>query len=193
MEISPSTSSRTMQTSVSTPAGERRGSPGQGSTADSSAGNGPVTGQRESIKSESELKSLQSLDRAVRAHEQAHLAVAGHYATSGANLQYRKGPDGRQYAVAGEVSIDTSPVSGDPEATIRKAEVIRRAALAPSNPSGQDRRVAAEAVRMALEARLEQQREKSDTSETGSRLEQRLARAATDDGAGMPALVDLLA
>ena len=101
------------------------------------------------------VKELQAIDRKVRSHELAHLAAAGQYATSGARFDLQKGPDGRSYAVGGEVSIDTSAVEGDPEATIRKAQIIRAAALAPENPSSQDRSVAAQATRMEGEARME--------------------------------------
>jgi hypothetical protein len=63
--------------------------------------------------------------------------------------------------VGGEVSIDSSPVANDPQATLTKAQQIQAAALAPANPSAQDRAVAASAARMAIEARLAlaQQRE----------------------------------
>jgi hypothetical protein len=57
--------------------------------------------------------------------------------------------------VAGEVSIDVSPVANDPQATVNKAMAIRRAALAPADPSGADRRVAARARMMEAEARAE--------------------------------------
>ncbi|WP_303620985.1 putative metalloprotease CJM1_0395 family protein, partial [Methylogaea oryzae] len=72
-----------------------------------------------------------------------------------ASFSYERGPDGQQYAVGGEVSIDTSPVPNDPEATARKAEQIRRAALAPANPSGQDISVAAAASQMQAQAQAE--------------------------------------
>ena len=75
------------------------------------------------------------------------------------------GPDGRRYAVGGEVAIDASRVPGDPQATIRKAQVIRRAALAPAAPSAQDQRVAAQATRMEQQARAEllRQQDAEDT------------------------------
>jgi len=102
-----------------------------------------------------QLQELKSRDREVRAHEQAHLSAAGSYATSGARLTTERGSDGKQYATSGEVSIDTSPVSGDPQKTIAKAEVIQRAALAPAQPSAQDRSVAAQAAQMETQARAE--------------------------------------
>lgn len=101
-----------------------------------------------------EIEQLKSRDREVRAHEQAHLAAAGSLATSGANYTYQRGPDGVNYAVGGDVKIDTSP--GDtPEDTIRRAQIIRAAAMAPAEPSGQDRAVAAQAASMEADARAE--------------------------------------
>lgn len=111
---------------------------------------------------ERELEELQARDREVRAHEQAHMAAAGRYATHGAAFDYTRGPDGRQYATGGEVSISTSEVAGDPEATLRKMEQVRRAALAPTEPSAQDLRVAADASAAATRARQEIAREARD-------------------------------
>ncbi|WP_428388583.1 putative metalloprotease CJM1_0395 family protein [Mucisphaera sp.] len=107
-----------------------------------------------------QVQQLQQRDREVRAHEQAHKNAAGQYATSGPTYSYQTGPDGKRYAVGGSVGIDASPVANDPEATIRKMAVVRRAALAPAEPSGQDRKVAAQAAQTAAEARqqLNQQR-----------------------------------
>ncbi|MFK7955733.1 MAG: putative metalloprotease CJM1_0395 family protein [Lysobacterales bacterium] len=99
------------------------------------------------------VRELAATDRRVRAHEAAHLAAAGGLARGGASFSYQRGPDNRLYAVAGEVQIDASKVSGDPQATLRKAQQIQRAALAPADPSAQDRAVAAAAQRMAIEAR----------------------------------------
>jgi len=101
------------------------------------------------------LARLRDRDREVRAHEAAHLAVAGSYAVGGINLQMTRGPDGGLYATGGDVQIDVSTVPNDPTATLRKAETIRRAAMAPANPSPQDQRVAAVAGKMAVTAQLE--------------------------------------
>ena len=99
------------------------------------------------------LAQLKARDMEVRAHEQAHLAAAGSHARGGMSFTYQTGPDGRQYAIGGEVGIDTSAVPGDPEATLQKAMQIQRAALAPAEPSAQDLRVASSAAQMAVEAR----------------------------------------
>ncbi|WP_417070150.1 putative metalloprotease CJM1_0395 family protein [Niveibacterium terrae] len=101
-----------------------------------------------------EITTLKNTDSKVRSHEAAHMAAAGGLSHSGASYEYTTGPDGKRYAVGGEVSIDTS--SGrTPEETLRKAEQIRGAALAPADPSGQDLQVAAQAAQMAMRARAE--------------------------------------
>lgn len=98
------------------------------------------------------IEELRKRDAEVKKHEQAHRAAAGSYAKGAPKYEYETGPDGARYAVGGEVQIDTAPIPGDPEATIRKAQTIKRAALAPAEPSGQDRQVAGEADRMMREA-----------------------------------------
>ncbi|QEY16907.1 catalase [Cellvibrio sp. KY-GH-1] len=109
----------------------------------------------EELKTEQkQIQDLAARDREVRAHEQAHAAVAGQYAGS-PTYSFVRGPDGVSYAVGGSVEVDTSPIPGDPEATLRKAQQLRRAANAPAEPSSQDGRVAAQAAKMELEARAE--------------------------------------
>lgn len=102
-----------------------------------------------------EVEELKRRDQEVRAHELAHLSAAGPYATGGMSFEYRQGPDGERYAVGGEVSIDTSPVANDPEATLRKARQLQAAAFAPAEPSGQDRAVGQQAAQMAARAQQE--------------------------------------
>lgn len=123
-----------------------------------------TSSQSLSADDETLLRTLQARDREVRQHEQAHLAASGGLALSGARFSYQRGPDGVDYAVGGEVSIDTSP-GGTPEETLQRARQLRAAALAPARPSGQDLAVAAQAARMAMDAQTE------------------LARSARDDGA----------
>lgn len=101
------------------------------------------------------VETLKKADSEVRAHEMAHIAAGGGYITSGATFSYQKGPDGKNYAVGGEVGIDTSPVPGDPEATLRKMRRVRAAALAPAQPSSQDLKVASNAASQAVKAMAE--------------------------------------
>ena len=107
-----------------------------------------------SEEEQKQLEKLKARDREVRAHEQAHLAAAAGLAMSGASYTYQRGPDGANYAIGGEVKIDTSPGS-TPEETIQRAQRIRAAAMAPAEPSGADRAVAAKASQMEAEARAE--------------------------------------
>lgn len=102
-----------------------------------------------------QIDELKSRDREVKTHEQAHIAAGGSYVLGGASYDYQTGPDGKQYAVGGSVNIDTAPVKGDPEATIAKAQVVIKAALAPAEPSGQDQKVASAARQMISEAKKE--------------------------------------
>jgi hypothetical protein len=136
-----------------------------------------------STLTEQEVKQVQELkarDREVRAHEAAHLAAAGSLAT-GVSFTYQRGPDGVQYAVGGEVGIDTSPVAGDPEATLAKAQRIRAAALAPAEPSAQDLRVAAQAAQLAVQARAEiGQQQRAESEETSEAIEEVRDSAASD-------------
>ena len=101
-----------------------------------------------------EVRELRTRDRAVRSHEQAHKAADGSHAGP-ISLTFVTGPDGRRYATGGEVAIDLSPVEGDPDATVRKMQQVRRAALAPGEPSPQDRAVAARAGQLQARARSE--------------------------------------
>ena len=97
---------------------------------------------------------LQSRDREVRAHEAAHQAAGGG-AVGGASYSYQQGPDGKQYAIGGEVPVDLSSGGGSPEATIAKMARVRAAATAPAEPSGQDFAVAAAASSIEAAARQE--------------------------------------
>lgn len=118
------------------------------------------------------IAELERIDSEVRAHEQAHINVGRGLITSGPDYDYVYGPDGKRYAVSGEVGIDTSPEQ-KPQANIDKGQHIQETALAPVDPSPQDYRVAAtgkrleerghsdlrEEQRAATEAAAEAQRE----------------------------------
>lgn len=101
------------------------------------------------------IQQLKARDLEVKAHEQAHLGAGGQYVTSGASYVYQTGPDGNRYAIGGEVGIDTSPIAGNPEATLLKAQQVQAAAMAPAKPSSQDYSVARAAMQMANNARME--------------------------------------
>jgi hypothetical protein len=99
------------------------------------------------------IQELKERDTVVRIHEQAHAAVGGQYAGA-PTYEYETGPNGKRYAVGGEVSIDVSEEK-DPQDTISKMQVVRAAALAPAEPSTQDYKVAAQATQKEQAARAE--------------------------------------
>ena len=116
-------------------------------------------------ETQQQVRALAARDREVRAHEQAHAAVGGAYAGH-PHYDYTRGPNGVRYAQSGHVNIDISEVPGDPQATLQKMQVVSRAALAPAEPSAQDRAVAAKASMQAAQARAEIAAERTaETSE----------------------------
>ncbi|MGV8935323.1 MAG: putative metalloprotease CJM1_0395 family protein [Gallionellaceae bacterium] len=110
-----------------------------------------------------QISKLKARDTQVRQHEQAHLSASGGLNVSGASYTYQKGPNGVNYAVAGDVKIDISP-GRTPEETLARAEKITDAALAPADPSPVDRSVAASAQNMAQQARIELQQQESGSN-----------------------------
>lgn len=111
-----------------------------------------------------EVTQLKASDSEVRAHELAHVMAGGSLVRKGASFQYEMGPNGIRYAIGGEVSIDMSPVEDDPSATITKMQQVKRAALAPAEPSAQDRSVAAVASQNEALARQELAQQTSEES-----------------------------
>lgn len=109
--------------------------------------------QRLQDQEQAQVRELASRDREVRSHEQAHAAIGGAFAGA-PKYHFERGPDGVNYAVGGEVPIDVGPAA-TPELTIAKAQIVKRAAMAPAEPSPQDRRVAQEATQLEAEARRE--------------------------------------
>ncbi len=109
------------------------------------------------------IEKLKRTEARVIAHEMAHKVVGGQYAGA-VRYEYTRGPDGRLYITGGEVSIDVSE-EPTPEETIQKMEVVRRAALAPADPSPQDLAVAQTATIKEMRARLELWRKKFEEVE----------------------------
>jgi SprA-related family len=156
-----------------------RGAQGTDQVAQDAASKRRAEQERQQAERE-QIQELAARDREVRAHEQAHAAVAGQYGSS-PTYSFVRGPDGVSYAVGGEVQIDTSPIPGDPEATLRKAQQLRRAANAPAEPSSQDTNVASQAAQMEQQARAELREQQA--------IEAELLREGVDeaDGRNQPA------
>jgi len=115
-----------------------------------------------------EAAKLQQVEREVVAHEQAHMSAGAHLAGA-ARYQYTKGPDGKNYATGGEVSIKI-PEGKTPEETIQLMDQVIRAALAPANPSSQDLAVASRASMKQIQARGDMNKSQKEAYETGTNL-----------------------
>jgi hypothetical protein len=113
------------------------------------------------------LRQMQQRDREVRSHEAMHQAVGGSLAGP-ASFDYRSGPDGRRYAVSGEVPIDTAP-ERELRATIIKMQRVIDAALAPPDPSAQDQSVAVQAQGTMARAQSELSRVESEEARAAAR------------------------
>ena len=107
------------------------------------------------------LMQLQQRDSEVRSHEAAHIAAGGSAVSGAASFTYQKGPDGKLYAIGGEVPISASGGS-TPQEKIAIAKQVQAGALAPANPSPQDIKVASSAAMMEARARQELAQEKSE-------------------------------
>jgi hypothetical protein len=104
------------------------------------------------------LDDLKARDAEVKTHEAAHQSSAGGLAGA-ASYTYQQGPDGKMYAIGGEVSISTGGAS-TPEEAIANAKKIESSAMAASSPSSQDFSVASSARMMEMKAK--QQLSKQD-------------------------------
>lgn len=124
------------------------------------------------------VRQLRERDREVKNHEMAHLANAGQYARGGPTYSYQQGPDGRRYAVGGEVPIDISQEK-TPEQTLQKMRAVKRAALAPAEPSAADRSIAATAAALESQARQELQGEQA-THDTPAGTKNEKSEASTE-------------
>ncbi len=148
-----------------------------------------------------QVLELRQRDAHVRQHEAAHQGAGGSL-TGAASFSYQLGPDGRSYAVGGEVSVRLQ-AGRTPEETIANARQARRAALAPSDPSAQDLAVAAQASQMEQAASTRKSRHAIATYGKGSRAgapgaaEVQAASGGTSNGGSgvdsEPALVQVAA
>ncbi len=93
------------------------------------------------------INQLRARDRKVRAHELLHYRTGRPY-TRAPEYWFVTGPRGRRFAITGVTLFDTTLDTSDPEQAIRKLQALKRAALAPRDPSRIDLRVAREFTRL---------------------------------------------
>lgn len=119
-----------------------------------------IDGQELTEEEQQKVKEMKERHEEVRVHENAHKSAGGQYAAA-PTYTYETGPDGKRYITDGEVSIDIGEEK-DPQATIEKMQIVKRAAMAPAEPSGQDRKVYQEANQKEAAARQELAEDKKE-------------------------------
>ncbi len=107
-----------------------------------------------SEEEEKELEKMQKREDEVIKHEQAHKSAAGGLSVTRAQYEYVQGTDGKMYVKDGEVELKVKE-EDDPQKNKENAEQLKRAALAPEEPSAQDMKVAQEADKMIQKANQE--------------------------------------
>jgi hypothetical protein len=128
------------------------------------------------------VSALSERNRDVQTHEAAHMAAGGSAIRGGATYTYQTGPDGQRYAIGGEVSVDMTPVQGNPRATIQKMMAIRAAAMSPADPSAQDMRVAAAAGQIEAQAQAQLDQQAIESPATPTRQTDRYAQKSSEVG-----------
>ena len=140
--------------------GQETQTKGQESKPSSSQTPKGIDGQELTEEEQQKVKEMKERHEEVRVHENAHKSAGGQYAAA-PTYTYETGPDGKRYITDGEVSIDIGEEK-DPQATIEKMQVVKRAAMAPAEPSGQDRKVYQEANQKEAAARQELAEDKKE-------------------------------
>lgn len=100
-----------------------------------------------------EIKRLQEQENNVISHERSHMQSGGEFSGSPSYL-YTRGPDGKVYISGGEVKMYV-PATDDYDKLIQSLQKVKRAAMAPPDPSPQDSKTAAMAS--AKEASVRQE------------------------------------
>ncbi len=88
------------------------------------------------------LDKFKNLDSQTRAHEQLHASLTNTKAPISYN--YQMGPDGKLYAMGGNVKIDTS-IPEDEGAALAKLNELQKASLASGGLSSADAQIARDA------------------------------------------------
>lgn len=117
---------------------------------------------------EARVEDLKKREKDVKAHEQAHMAAGAGVVQGGASYTYEAGPDGKRYVNGGEVQVAVASSTSDPAKTLQQASQVQRAALAPADPSPQDRAAAAQAAQMVAQARQDLASESAADAGQGS-------------------------
>ena len=102
-----------------------------------------------------ELRQIAFRSDNVRRRVWQQALVAGPLVRGKPDYDYLIASDDKLYVQSGSVSIDSSPVTGDPEATLQKARRIRNAYMGVPMPQTADHLAAGSAINMGINARRE--------------------------------------
>jgi len=140
------------------------------------------TTTQQSTDVQQQISQMVQTQNHVISHEQAHMSAGGELAGS-PSYTYTSGPDGKRYITGGEVSISTPSVK-EPEDKIRMMERVRSAAMAPSDPSPQDIRVAADASMKESQAQSELSRKRLEQAYGKTTQGSEKVASKTSEGTG---------
>ncbi len=137
------------------------------------------------------VAELQQRDREVRNEEQRHAATAGQFAGT-PQYVFRRGPDGKLYAVEGKVPVNVN-VSGTPEEQEKALRRVQAAAVSVQSPSSGDTSAVASAAAALVaqgDASGSSEAERRQQAEKAYRRSQQTAQAADSAAAIFGAIAD---
>jgi len=137
---------------------------GQGTRGQAQAG----SGRQLTEEQQRQVQELERRDAHVRQHEAAHQAAGGDL-TGPASYTYETGPNGRSYAVGGEVQV-VARSGRTPDETIAIARRVRAAALAPADPSPADLAAASQAAQLEVTAEAQKRQQVSAPALSGAQV-----------------------
>ena len=118
---------------------------------------GIVNGKYDKNDYERVLSKFKSIDANTRIHEQTHAILAN--TTTPIQYNYQMGPDGKMYAVGGNVRLDTS-IPNNPKAAEQKLNELKKSATSPGGDmSLADSTIAISANLMKMKLQLQEQQE----------------------------------
>jgi len=116
------------------------------------------------------IERLKNRDKEVRTHESSHSNNPELIKIGSAQFDYTIGPDGKAYATGGKVTLATG-IARTPEDALAKAEALKKASMAPGEPSSQDFQALSAAQSMEYEARNQIYTNKKNISKGSSSLQ----------------------
>lgn len=134
------------------------------------ANNEPSALERmQTIQQKQVVASMERKDRAVRAEEYAKAARLGQHGRGSPRFKFETGPNGHRYATEGQLAVNTREGS-TPEVSIRKARAIKSASLTVGKVTTTDRKMAAQALLLEMQARSKIVKENLSTGSTSDEL-----------------------